>query len=88
MIYPDRRPHTGLLEFKSVARPVRASFEDGKINFYNTLDFINADEKYRIIWSYLEDGKVKEQGEFENIVLHLIKKFLLIFVGKYLRAAA
>lgn len=82
MIYPDRRPHTGLLEFKSVARPVRASFEDGKINFYNTLDFINADEKYRIIWSYLEDGKVKEQGEFENIVLPPHKKVSVDFCRK------
>ncbi len=33
LVYPDRRPHTGLMEFKNVNRPVRVvSFDQRKKN--------------------------------------------------------
>ena len=40
LVYPDRRPHTGLKEFWEVNRPIRASF-DGKdtFTFRNCMDF-------------------------------------------------
>ena len=42
LVYPDRRPHTGLLEYKNVHRPARVVSYDQKtqeIRFHNYLDF-------------------------------------------------
>lgn len=44
VVYPDRRPHTGLLEIKQVYRPVRvyAGSKAGEFIFENKLAFTNA----------------------------------------------
>ena len=46
LTYPDRTPHTGLLELKQVYRPVRIteSEEKGVFIFESTLEFINAED--------------------------------------------
>ncbi len=31
LVYPDRRPHTGLLELKDAIKPFRAEYKDGKL---------------------------------------------------------
>ena len=44
LVFPDRRVGTGLLEYKNVIRPVRASIkslEDKEIYLENKLDFVN-----------------------------------------------
>jgi beta-galactosidase len=44
LVYPDRRVHTGLLEYKNVIRPARAKLVDGqagKFRLENKLDFID-----------------------------------------------
>ena len=45
LTYPDRTPHTGLLELKQVYRPVRIAKGDqnGKFLFKSTLEFIDAE---------------------------------------------
>ena len=42
MVYPDRRPHTGLFEYKHAIRPLRASIDGKEIKLKNMLDFTNA----------------------------------------------
>lgn len=45
LVYPDRRVHTGLLEYKNVIRPVRAALigtEPLTVRFSNHLDFSDA----------------------------------------------
>ena len=43
LTYPDRTPHTGLLELKQVYRPVRVTrAENGAFLFSSTLEFVNA----------------------------------------------
>lgn len=43
LTYPDRTPHTGLLEIKQVYRPVRvARAQNGNFIFNSTLEFVNA----------------------------------------------
>ncbi len=47
LVYPDRRPHTGLLELKNVNRPVRLVRYDeatGELVLHNYLDFMDASE--------------------------------------------
>ncbi len=40
LVYPDRRPHTGLKELCQVNRPLRASYDGGEIfTFRNCMDF-------------------------------------------------
>ena len=60
LVYPDRRPHTGLLEYGNVLRPVRAKLEsagNGKavVSFHNYLSFLSLSA---ISGSY----EVKEHG--------------------------
>lgn len=43
LTYPDRTPHTGLLEIKQVYRPIRiARAQNGNFIFSSTLEFVNA----------------------------------------------
>ena len=65
LVYPDRRPHTGLLEYKNVYRPVRvASFDEknGVLTLHNYLDFTNARDVLRIRWKLNCDGEVIASG--------------------------
>ena len=65
LTYPDRRPHTGLLEYKNVYRPLRvASFdeENGVLTLHNYLDFTNARDFLRIRWKINCDGEVIASG--------------------------
>ena len=47
LVYPDRRPHTGLLEFKNVYRPARVvkyDRESGMLTLHNYMDFVDLTE--------------------------------------------
>ena len=65
LVYPDRTPHTGLLEYKNALRPVRAAFEDGKIVFENRLDFSDAAELYSVSYTIMHNGKTENEGEIK-----------------------
>jgi beta-galactosidase len=48
LVYPDRTPHTGLLEAKNVHRPIRVkpvSVSEGVFEFINTYDFSDLSDK-------------------------------------------
>lgn len=61
LIYPDRRPHTGLLELRNVTRPVRAELVDDDIRkgikLTNMLDFTNIKDMLTIMCEVVADGK-------------------------------
>jgi len=67
LVYPDRRPHTGLLELKNVARPARAVVEDGQVYLCNMLDFLNLSQVMVLHWELMQNGKILRQGNIENI---------------------
>ena len=57
LVYPDRTPHTGLLELKNVARPARAEgfdAEGGTLTVRNCLDFTNLKDAFIIRLTLLE----------------------------------
>lgn len=56
LVYPDRTPHTGLLEFKNNIRPVRAYLADGAVEFENRLDFTDTCELVLIKLTFLKNG--------------------------------
>ncbi|HHW00170.1 MAG TPA: DUF4981 domain-containing protein [Clostridiaceae bacterium] len=62
--YPDRRPHTGLLELKKVLEPVRVEEIDllrGKIKVINLYDFISI-EHLEGSWEIMADSEIVCQG--------------------------
>lgn len=62
LVLPDRTPHTNLLELKNVWRPVRATYKNGKIFLFNTLDFTDLKDLVKINWELSVDGYVTQQG--------------------------
>ncbi|WP_196001621.1 glycoside hydrolase family 2 TIM barrel-domain containing protein [Clostridium sp. 1001271B_151109_B4] len=59
LVYPDRTPHTGLLEFKNVNRPIRALELDQtnkKVKLKNMLDFKNINDFLDITYKVYLDG--------------------------------
>jgi len=66
LVYPSRKPHTGLLEYKNVLRPIRAVWKDepgGPVILKNYLDFTDAADFVDIKWQLLTDGVVTAAGE-------------------------
>ena len=65
LVYPDRTPHTGLLEYKNVYRPVRVvSYcqETGALTLKNQMDFTDMAQTAQICYEVNCDGIRKEKG--------------------------
>lgn len=64
LTYPDRTPHTGLLELKQVYRPVRIvkGKTDGSFIFGSTLEFENAGHILDCRYEITYDGGVLAEG--------------------------
>lgn len=70
LVYPNRKPHTGLLEYKNVIRPVRAKALNAKnleIEFQNMLDFTNIKEIAVAEYQITQDGTVVGSGVFDEL---------------------
>ncbi|MDL2205987.1 DUF4981 domain-containing protein [Eubacteriales bacterium OttesenSCG-928-N13] len=66
LVYPDRTPHTAIMEFKNVIRPLRAEWVSGnQVKISNWLDFLSADQFATGRFELTSDGKVVQQGKFE-----------------------
>lgn len=64
LCFPDRKPHTGLIEYKSVIQPINAIAKDitnGVITLVNRYDFLNL-STLLCRWSLLEDGTPVKSG--------------------------
>jgi len=63
--FPDRIPHSGLIEYKKVIEPVRVEPTDlaaGKVTISNRYDFLSLSH-LNGIWSVTKDGRVIDEGE-------------------------
>jgi len=63
LVYPDRKPHTGLKEAKQVYRPVRVNKiqkKNGEISFefWNLLAFVNLKDKLEFYYEISKNGDV------------------------------
>ena len=70
LVYPDRRPHTGLKDFRNVYRPARVvSFDEktGMLKVHNYMDFLNLRDYCRIKWEVLCDGISTAEGLAEDL---------------------
>ena len=70
LVYPDRRPHTGLLEFANVHRPVRVVGFDqasGELRLRNTLDFTDLADLVSLDFEVTRDGRVASSGRVGSL---------------------
>ncbi|AUS98598.1 glycoside hydrolase family 2 [Clostridium thermosuccinogenes] len=69
LVYPDRTPHTGLLELKNVIAPVRTEAIDlckGEIKVTNLYYFTNLSQLV-LNWKVEKDGEIIDRGEVEDL---------------------
>ena len=69
LVYPDRRVHTGLLEYKNVYRPARVVSYDqntGELCLHNYMDFTNLKDYLSLSWKLLCDGVPIKEGRIDN----------------------
>lgn len=86
MVFPDRRPHTGLFEYKQVIRPVRLIDFDTSTHrfvFENTRDFISPAEDLRLRCFMIADKAETElfslKGKAIDIAPHQSRKFYFAY---------
>ena len=66
LVYPDRRPHAGLLEYKNVCRPARVLGVNQKtktITLHNFLNFTDLRDYAKIRYEASCDGALYDAGE-------------------------
>ena len=85
MVYPDRRPHTGLREYKNVIKPItitEASLEEGSFRIKN-LKYFTGLEMYSIHWVLEQNGKAVKQGFIPapSVKPQTSRKFMLDLAG-------
>ncbi|MCI9163340.1 MAG: DUF4981 domain-containing protein [Lachnospiraceae bacterium] len=69
LVYPDRTPHTGLLEYKNVHRPARVSSYDqdtGKLVLKNEMNFVDIRDYLEISYEVRADGRVIAAGKMDE----------------------
>ena len=71
LVYPDRTPHTGLLELKNVIAPVRTEAVDlkiGKIKVTNLYDFTDLSH-LSLCWTLEKNGVRIDSGYVDNLTI-------------------
>ncbi len=72
LVYPNRTPHVGLLEYKNCLRPIRASWKDeaqGVITLRNLMRFTPSCKFAAIGWEVRVDGEATASGAWENVCI-------------------
>lgn len=82
LVFPDRTPSTGLLEYKKVIEPWKVNCIDvlnGKFEVENRYDFTNFSE-FEFSYSVTVDGRIFDSGSFEiNLEPHKKKTVAIKF---------
>ena len=68
LVYPDRTPHTGLLEYKNCLRPIRAKWlckDEGRIELRNLRRFTSSASFAAIEWEIRVDGRAVSTGTWD-----------------------
>ena len=69
LVYPDRTPHTGILEYRNVYRPARVVSYDqatGQLTLHNYMDFTDLQDYVNLSWEVTCDGVAIAQGTVET----------------------
>ena len=69
LVYPDRTPHMGLLEFKNVHRPARVRVyeqDTGTLVLKNEMNYVDIRDYLNIFYEVSADGKVVAAGKIDE----------------------
>lgn len=72
MVYPDRTPHTALLEYRNIHRPARVvSYQQSKgiLTLHNYMDFTSLEEYVTIGYEVTCDGRSIASGTLDNFTI-------------------
>lgn len=72
LVYPDRKPHMGLLEYKNVHRPARVLDYDqkaGVITLKNEMNYVDLKEYLDISYEVTCDGRIVSSGKIDNALI-------------------
>lgn len=61
LVYPDRTPHAGLLEYRNVIKPFCAEFKDGVLKIKNRRYFTSLADTYAV-WELADSGRKMASG--------------------------
>ena len=72
LVYPDRKPHTGLYELQNVLRPLRFTQAGNTFLVQNMLDFTDSKDAVTVTYEVTENGEIVETGTLDlpNIAPH------------------
>ncbi len=62
LVYPDRTPHTGMLEYKQVLKPFRIHDVDGSSFYIKNMRFFTSLDCYSLSWVFEREGKALTGG--------------------------
>lgn len=85
LVYPDRTPHTGLLEYQNVYRPARVvSFcqKTGELCLENYMNYVDLKDYIYLVYEVNCDGKLLEKKQFilqESVLPHK-KGTILLYI--------
>ena len=68
LVYPDRRPHTGMLEMKKAYQPYVLNLKDGKLQIRNRNLFTDLSE-YDVCWTVERNGVLVAQGRIATLTV-------------------
>ncbi len=68
LVYPDRTPHTGMLEMKKAYQPYVLTLNNGKLQIRNRNLFTDLSE-YDLCWTVERNGKVEAQGRIATLTV-------------------
>ncbi len=68
LVFPDRRPHQGLLELKNVVKPVHVSYETGKLRIKNLRCFRDLSD-LSLHWELYGNGKLMAEGDVASLAV-------------------
>lgn len=69
LVYPDRTPHTGLLEYKNVHRPARVRSYDqktGTLVLKNEMNYVDLKDYLDIFYEVSADGRKVSSGKIDS----------------------
>ena len=66
LVYPNRKPHTGMLEMKKAYQPYTMTLTDGKLQIRNRNLFTDLSE-YDVCWTVERNGVVMAQGRIATL---------------------
>lgn len=68
LVYPDRTPHTGLLEVKNVYRPARVvKVENGRVTLKNHMDFVPLGDYITLAYEFSAMGETLSKGVISQL---------------------